>query len=285
MRLENMNSDPLVLNRKRMIQHAFDTVAKGYDHPSLAFFPETATSMVEHLGLAETCHLLDVCAGTGVVSLCAARQLVQGKVMGIDLSSGMLQQAQMKADEEGINNVMFKQMDLDHMDFPQHNFDAATCSFGLFFLEDMQPGLQNIADAVKPGGKIAISTFAEGAFEPMSSLFLERYESFGKEAPPPSWKRLASEEALTRIFRSVGIETVDIYQEKLGCQLSSPQNWWDVVWNAGYRGFLNQLSELEQIAFKQQHMNEIRELCAEENVWLDTSVFIAIGTKLEDGKI
>ena len=80
-------------DRKKMIQQGFDTVAAGYDHPSLSFFPETAKRLVEHLQLKPTDHLLDVCTGTGCVALTAAEKLSQGKVTGIDLSSGMLQQA------------------------------------------------------------------------------------------------------------------------------------------------------------------------------------------------
>jgi ubiquinone/menaquinone biosynthesis C-methylase UbiE len=60
-------------DRKKMIQQGFDTVAPGYDHPSLSFFPETSSfftetskRLVEHLQLNPTDHLLDVCTGTGL---------------------------------------------------------------------------------------------------------------------------------------------------------------------------------------------------------------------------
>ena len=88
-----------------MIQKGFDTVAAGYDHPSLSFFPETAKRLVEHLQLNPTDNLLDVCTGTGVVALTAAEKLRQGKVTGIDLSSGMLQQAKNKAVEKNLSNT------------------------------------------------------------------------------------------------------------------------------------------------------------------------------------
>ena len=80
-------------DRKKMIQNGFDTVAAGYDHPSLFFFPETAKRLIEHLKLEPHQHLLDVCTGTGVVALTAAEKLTEGKVTGIDLSTSMLQQA------------------------------------------------------------------------------------------------------------------------------------------------------------------------------------------------
>jgi hypothetical protein len=51
-------------DHKQIIQQGFDTVAKGYDHPSLSFFPETAKRLLEHLQLNPTDNLLDVCTGT-----------------------------------------------------------------------------------------------------------------------------------------------------------------------------------------------------------------------------
>jgi len=146
-------------DRKKMIQQGFDTVAPGYDHPSLSFFPETAKRLVEHLELEPHHHLLDVCTGTGVVALTAAEKLTQGKVTGIDLSSGMLQQAINKAAEKNLDNIEFKQLDLEQLDLDEATFDIATSSFGLFFLEDMTQALGKIAGTVNPGGKVAITSF------------------------------------------------------------------------------------------------------------------------------
>ncbi|MDH5484147.1 MAG: methyltransferase domain-containing protein [Gammaproteobacteria bacterium] len=265
--------------RKKMIQQGFDTVAQGYDHPALSFFPETAKRMMGHLALADDKKLLDVCTGTGVVALAAAGQLANGKVTGIDLSSGMLEQARSKAEQYQLNNIEFKQMDLDHLDFPEAFFDIATSSFGLFFLDDMSRGLNNIVKVVKPGGRIAISSFTNDAFSPMTDLFVTRYESFGREVPGLSWKRLSTHELIKELFAQVGIGDVEIHHEPLGYYMTSPQEWWDVVWNAGYRGLLNQLSEEERVEFKVQHLEEIEDLINKDRVWFNTEVLIAIGQK------
>ena len=229
MQVQNSN------DHKQIIQQGFDTVAAGYDHPSLSFFPETAKRLVEHLQLNPTDNLLDVCTGTGCVALTAAEKLTQGKVFGIDLSSGMLQQARNKAAERGFSNTQFQQMDLEYLEFDDGAFDVATSSFGLFFLEDMTTGLQNISNTVRQGGKVAITTFTGEAFSPMADIFIKRFESTGREVPPLSWKRLATEELIKEQFNAVGINNVTIHHEPLGYQMTDPQMWWDVVWNAGWR--------------------------------------------------
>ena len=278
-------------DRKKMIQQGFDTVAAGYDHPSLSFFPETAKRLVEHLQLNPTDHLLDVCTGTGCVALTAAEKLSQGKVTGIDLSSGMLQQAKKTARDGGnagnagaIGSAKFIQMDVDELSLEKLNradkpFDIATCSFGLFFLEDMTHALNNIARVVKPGGKVAITSFTGEAFSPMADIFIKRFETTGRVVPPLSWKRLATEELIKEQFNAVGIKKVDIHHEPLGYQMTDPQMWWDVVWNAGWRALLNQMPEDEQKQFEKEHIKEISDVLGNDGAWFNTEVLIAVGVK------
>jgi ubiquinone/menaquinone biosynthesis C-methylase UbiE len=267
------------IDRKKMIQRGFDTVAPGYDHPSMPFFPETARRLVEYLDLQPHHHLLDACTGTGAVALTAAEILTQGKVTGVDLSGGMLQQAKNKAAANNLNNTEFQQMDLEQLAFPPATFDVATSSFGLFFLEDMIQGLRNIAATVKPGGKVAITSFAGEAFSPMADIFIERYEATGRIAPPLSWKRLATEELIRELFDAVGITSVSIHHEPLGYHMTEAKMWWDIVWNAGWRSLLNQLTADEQKQFEQDHMQEIADVIGDDGVWFNTEVIIAVGEK------
>ncbi len=264
---------------KKIIQQGFDMVAQGYDHPSLSFFPKTAEQMMACLDLQAHHHLLDVCTGTGVVALAAAELLTEGKVTGIDLSDGMLQQAKNKAFEMKLDNAEFMQMDLDDLAFSSDTFDVACSSFGLFFMEDMDRALGNIKGVVKAGGKIAISTFTGEAFSPMSDLLLQCYESFGKEVPALSWKRLATKELIEAQFAAVGITDVAVHHVPLGYNMTDAQTWWDVVWNAGYRSLLNQLTDDQKIEFKEKHMAEITRLIGADGVWFNTEVLIAVAEK------
>lgn len=61
--------------------------------------------------------------------------------------------------------------------------------------------------------------------------------------------------------------------------MTSSQMWWDVVWNAGWRTFLNQMSEDEQEVFKAEHLQEISSVLGADGVWFNTEVLIAIGEK------
>ena len=170
-------------------------------------------------------------------------------------------------------------MDLEHLAFEDATFDVATSSFGLFFLEDMTHALNNISRVVRPEGRIAITSFTGEAFSPMADIFIKRYESTGREVPPLSWKRLATEELIREQFNAVGITKVDIHHEPLGYQMTDPQMWWDVIWNAGWRALLNQMSEEEQKEFEKVHREEIAKVLGNDGVWFNTEVLIAVGEK------
>ena len=142
--------------RKAIITKTFNTIATGYDRPALRFFPLSAQHLAKYLAPQSNAHILDVATGTGTVALAIAKHVPTGHVTGIDLAEGMLAQAMTKADLQGVGNTSFLSMDMLKLTFPDNHFDGASCGFGIFFLEDMLAGLNQIKQKVKPGGNIAI---------------------------------------------------------------------------------------------------------------------------------
>ena len=142
----------------------------------------------------------------------------------------------------------------------------------------MTLGLQNIASTVKPGGRVAITTFTGEAFSPFADIFISQYEATGREVPPLSWKRLATAELIKEQFHAVGITSLEIHHEPLGYHMTDAQMWWDVVWNAGWRSLLNQMSDDEQAAFELSHRDAVAAALG-DGVWFNTEVLIAVGQK------
>lgn len=260
------------------IERTFDSVASGYDDPALAFFGDAAELMLGHVQLSGNEALLDVCTGTGMLSLRAAQALNTGNVTGVDRSNGMLAQARSKVEKAGLENISFARMDMRALAVPEAGFDVATCSFGLFFVDSMTETLRHIASRVKLGGRIAISTFSLGAFEPCAARFLGLVEQFGYEVSPSAWEQIATVSTLADLFKAAGLPSVVVYEEPLSYVMTA-ERWWDIVWNAGYRGYLNMLSETELQSFKTRHLTDIDQLCAESEFMLDVGVLIAIAEK------
>ena len=65
----------------------------------------------------------------------------------------------------------------------------------------------------------------------------------------------------------------------MGFYLADANEWWDLIWNAGFRGMLKQL-ELDVLErFRQEHLHEVAELATGDGIWLDIGVLYTTGTK------
>lgn len=265
--------------RKEMLKKTFDAASVGYDSPALRFFPESAKNLVSFLNLKGDENTLDVAAGTGGVSLAIAQNLPMGRITGVDLSSGMLAQARSKAQAANIRNAEFIEMDMREIRFPDNHFDAAVCAFGIFFVEDMERQLKHISDKVKPGGKVAISNFHDELFTPIGGMFLDRIKEYGVEIPPMTWKRIATEEKCKLLFQSAGLKDIRTEVKSVGYYLKDADEWWDVIWFAGFRGMVNQLSPDALKRFREEHLDEVQEMKTKDGIWLDVEVIYTAGTK------
>ena len=265
--------------RKAQIREVFNTIADGYDRPALRFFPVSALHLSQYLNPADNAHILDVATGTGSVALTIANEIPTGHVTGIDLSEGMLAKASAKAAEQDITNVTFNLMDMTNIQYPDNHFDAASCGFGIFFLEDMHNCLCHIRNKVKPGGKLALCSFYETAFSPLVDLFFKRLLQFGVEPPPVSWKRLSHENDHTELHQAANLTDIQVYTEDIGYYLNDAKGWWEILWNAGYRGLLNQLTENDLQRFRDEHLAEVQTTASDEGIWLEVKAIYSVSTK------
>lgn len=265
--------------RKSLIRKTFNTVADGYDNHALRYFSDSAKHLATCLDLKGDERALDVATGTGSNALVLARHLLSGHVTGVDFSEGMLKQARAKTELASLRNVDFVEMDMQKLSFPDNQFDVATCAFGIFFVEDMEGSLKQISSKVKTGGKVAVTSFYDNAFLPLVELFFERLALYGIERPPLSWKRIATEEKLAALFESANLIDIAVQRKNIGYYLRSADEWWDLIWYAGFRAMVDQLAPQQLDKFKTEHLAEIQSLASSEGIWLDVEVLYAIGIK------
>ena len=264
---------------KDYFKTTFNAVADGYDGLPTRFFPQSAEQIVSFLNLSGDEQLLDVATGTGWVALAAAKQLTQGHVSAIDLSEGMLAQAQKKQQQTNLDNITFTEMDMQNLVFADNYFDVAVSAFSIFFVEDMPSQLHHIASKVKNKGRVITSTFYDDAFSPLATLFLDRLERYGIEIPSLAWKRIATKEQCTTIFSDAGLHNISCHQIDSGYYFRDADDWWYMIWNAGFRGLVAQLSDDDLIKFKQEHLAEVNQLATDDGIWLQLDILYTIGTK------
>lgn len=149
---------------KQATTAVFNKVAEGYEHPYSRYFPFTADKILFLLKPKRGDKILDIATGTGVVATTLAKAIEPGRVHAIDLSEGMLAQLEKTVEKLGINSIDVHVMDAESLEFRKDYFNAAVCSFGLFFLPDMLAGLKEWVRVVKPGGTLLFTSFGQMLF-------------------------------------------------------------------------------------------------------------------------
>jgi ubiquinone/menaquinone biosynthesis C-methylase UbiE len=142
-----MNADP-----KRAVQAQFGRQASWY-----------TTSSVHAEGLAEMVRLaspfpkalaLDIATGAGFTAFAMAARC--RRVIGLDLTPGMVREAHRLAAERGIDNLLFCLGDADTLPFSDSTFDLVTCRFASHHFPDLPRALSEMARVVRSGGRVVV---------------------------------------------------------------------------------------------------------------------------------
>lgn len=261
---------------------SFNLVAAGYDSPALRYFGFAADRLVTRLHPAPGEKILDVAAGTGAVTLAAAQAVgPTGRVIAIDLAQDMLAQLARKLDQFGVANVDLHVMDAAALEFRRDYFHHVVCSFGLFFLNDMAAALAGWVRVLRPGGKLLFTAFGPTAFEPMRGLLLARLTRADVDAAAATQgaNRLADPQACRALLADAGLADIAVETEHLGYHLRTVEDWWEIVWNSGFRGLLERLPAAERAALRAAHLAELAPYVTENGLWLDVTVHFAAGRR------
>lgn len=264
---------------KQQIQSSFDGVAGGYDKEPLRFFSISAQHLLDKVDVQPSSYL-DIATGTGAVSVPAAKSFgAECECYGVDLSDEMMRTATNKAAQAGVNNIEFKQMDMQQLDFKDKAFDLITCAYGLFFLPDMSSGLAEMQRVLKRGGKLILSSFTGRAFLPCSDIFLKEISEYGIEMPGKlSWERLGSKADFEQLFKDTDFNKFEIHNHDIGYHLDC-EGWWTLVRNSGFNALIKQLEPEQYQDFKTRHLESMLKKQSKDGIWIDASSIYAVATR------
>lgn len=147
---------------------------------------EVSDRLLELANVRPGHRVLDVATGIGEPAATAARKVgPDGHVVATDMSPGMLKIARERATSLGLNNLEFRETDMESLDVPESSFDAALCRWGLMFLPDLGVALARLRAALVPDGRFAASVWSEPSKTAMFSVTMGVMQSMLQLQPPP----------------------------------------------------------------------------------------------------
>ena len=132
--------------------------------------------------------ILDVATGTADMALLLQHFLHPKKIIGIDISEGMLRLGRQKVEKQKLNgDIELQQGDSEAIKFPDHSFDAITSAFGVRNFEHLQKGLAEMLRVLRPGGKLVLLEFSK----PHKPVFKGFYQFYMNIIAPQAGKWLS----------------------------------------------------------------------------------------------
>ena len=223
----------------------YDAASDHFDHPDLGFWERQSRRSVELLRPHPGSRILDVGCGTGASALPAAAAVgPDGQVTGIDVAEKMLERARAKAAARGLTNVTFALTDMSALAGTEARYDAVISVFSVFFVQDVARQVADLWQRLLPGGRLAITVWADRAFEPGSLVFGEEVRRLRPDIPVAGrpWERFTEPDALRRLLLDGGTTAPDIHRLPDRQPLRHPGDWWTIAKGSGFRWEIDQLT-------------------------------------------
>ena len=162
-------------SKKEQVAEMFDNIAGNYDFLnhflSLGIDIYWRKQLVKHLKKQAPKTILDVATGTGDLAIAMLKAKPE-KVIGIDISNGMLEVGRKKMKEKSLDHIItLQQADSEDLPYEDNSFDAVCVSFGARNFENLEKGLTEMRRVLRDGGQLYILEFSQPTLFPFKQLY------------------------------------------------------------------------------------------------------------------
>jgi ubiquinone/menaquinone biosynthesis C-methylase UbiE len=266
---------------KQGVAGVFNRSAPTYDQVGPRFFAYFGKRLVEAADIPAGATVLDVACGRGAVSFPAAEQVgTRGHMVAIDLADEMVNAVRDEALRRGLYQAEARVMDAERLDFPDDYFDRVLCGFAVFFFPHLQNTLAEFRRVLKPGGKLAFSTW--GADDPrwlwMGEL-VKAHTPPTMPQPPSGPNPCNNTGGLEALMREAGFEAVQVIPNDSEFTYADEEDWWAVQWSHGARFPLEMMSPEMREQYKAQAFEKLRAMKRADGIPHLLSAFYTLAQK------
>lgn len=264
---------------------AWDNIAPGYDRTNTPTQMWLGNEGLRRAGLRSGMRFLDVAAGSGALSIPAAR--LGAKVLATDLSPVMLELLERRAHEEGLS-IATQVMDGHALEIDDNSFDLAGSQFGVMLFPDMPRGISEMTRVVRPGGRVLMNVYGDPHEIEFLGFLVRAVQSVrrGFAGPPmdplPLPFQLQDPGKLRRELAAAGLKDIQVETITESTEFRSGKELWEwLVWSnpivETVLGSL-QLTNGEREVIRQELENLVRERGGSGTAILTNPINVGIGT-------
>lgn len=191
------------------VRDAWNAVADGFDRHVTPHTLEIGEHVVSRLDLRAGLRVLDVGAGSGAMSIPAAR--AGAEVVAIDIAPTMVQRLTARAAADGLTTLRAEVGDGTSLDLDDGSFDLAMSLNAVSLFPDLAGGLNEMIRVTREGGQVVVATFGPMPDVEFVGFFFGALRAVVPDhLPPPDQPlppfRLAEPETFRRALEGVGLE-------------------------------------------------------------------------------
>ncbi len=209
---------------------AWDEIAPGYDRTNTPTQMRIASEGLSIAGLRSGMRFLDVAAGSGALSIPAAR--LGARVMAVDQSPVMLELLAERARKEGLD-IETQVMDGHALQLEDDTFDMAGSQFGVMLFPDMPGGIREMVRVIKPGALVLIHAYGDPRRIDFLDFLVAAVRSVRPDFdgpptdPPPLEFQLADPDRLRRELIGAGLRGVEVETLTETTEYESGEEIWE----------------------------------------------------------
>ncbi len=214
---------------------AWDNIAPGYDKTNTPTQMWLGTEGLRRAKLRAGMRFLDVAAGSGALSIPAAR--LGAQVLATDQSLVMLDLLKARGCQEGLN-IETRVMDGHALELDDNSFDMAGSQFGVMLFPDMPKGMSEMVRVVKPGGRVVMNVYGDPHKIEFFAFFVGAIQSVHPDFngppmdPTPLPFQLQDPERLRKEFATTGLKDIKVETITETTEFQTGKELWDwLVWS------------------------------------------------------
>ena len=209
-------------------------IASGWEARADAFRRQTmpvAMWMVDAIRPQPGHTILDLAAGIGDTGFLAS-ELIEpgGTLITSDFVPEMLTAAQRRAQQLGVRNVRFRQIDASQsIDVEAASIDGVLCRWGYMLMDDAETALRETRRILRPGGRLALAAWADADANQWSSLPVRLLIERGAIEPPepgPGQFAWGQEGIVAEQLEAAGFVDYQVEAVDFTMRYANAEDWW-----------------------------------------------------------